>query len=229
MIDNRVGASGNLGSDAVARAAPDGYTIGVATTSTHTLAPSLSANLPYDPVRDYAPVSMIGSAPYVMVTYPGLETKSVQDFVALAKAKPGKLTYGSAGPASLAHLAGVLFANAVGAQLIHVPYKSSAQSVTDLITGRLDMQFATIAPDAAADPRPANCGRWPSTGLTRSATMPDLPTLAESGLPGYEAAFWMAVVMPPATPAGHCCAAQPRTDRRPAHGRGEGSFVGAGS
>ena len=101
VIDNRVGASGNIGTDAVARAAPDGYTVGLATTSTHTLAPSLSANLPYDPVKDFRPVSMIGSAPYVMVTYPGLQTKTVQDFVALAKAKPGKLTFGSAGPASL--------------------------------------------------------------------------------------------------------------------------------
>src|SRR4051812_23573588 len=123
VIDNRVGASGILGSEAVARAAPDGYTIGLASASTHTLAPSLSAKLSYDPVKDFASVAMIGSSPYVMVTYPGLGTKSVQDFIALAKAKPGVLTYGSAGPASLAHLAGVLFANAAGAQIIHVPYK----------------------------------------------------------------------------------------------------------
>src|SRR2546430_8173539 len=113
IIDNRAGASGNLGSDAVARAAADGYTIGLATTSTHALAPSLSANLPYHPINDFAPVSMIGSAPYVMVTFPGLGTKKVQEFIALAKSQPGKLTYGSAGPASLAHLAGVLFANTI--------------------------------------------------------------------------------------------------------------------
>src|SRR5258705_3060291 len=105
VIENRIGASGNLGADAVARATPDGYTIGLATTSTHALAPSLSASLPYDPIKDFAPVAMIGSAPYVMVTYPGLETRSVQEFVALAKSKPGRLTFGSAGPASLAHLA----------------------------------------------------------------------------------------------------------------------------
>src|SRR5437588_301121 len=128
VIDNRSGASGNLGADAIARAAPDGYTIGVATTSTHALAPSLSANLPYDPVRDFAPVAMIGSAPYAMVVYPGLAAGSVQDFVTLAKARPGRLNFGSAGPASLAHLAGVLFANTLGLDLVHVPYKSSAQS-----------------------------------------------------------------------------------------------------
>jgi len=201
VIDNRVGASGNLGADAVARAAPDGYTIGVATTSTHALAPALNANLPYHPVTDFAPVSMIGSAPYVMVTFPGLETKGVQDFVTLAKTKPGTLTYGSAGPASLAHLAGVLFANAVGAQLIHIPYKSSAQSVTDLITGRLDMQFATIAPTLPLI-RTGQLQALAVTGLTRSTTVPDLPTLAESGLPGYEAVLWMAVVMPRASPPG---------------------------
>ncbi len=146
VIEDRVGASGMIGAQTVAHAAPDGYTIGLATTSTHALAPSLSANLPYDPIRDFAPVSMIGSSPYVMVTYPGLEAKTVQDFVALAKARPGQLTFGSAGPGSLAHLAGVLFANIVGVDLVHVPYKSSAQSVTDLIAGRLDMQFATIPP-----------------------------------------------------------------------------------
>src|SRR3954452_3793679 len=200
VIDNRVGASGNLGSDAVARAAPDGYTIGLATTSTHALAPSLSAKLPYDPVKDFAPVSMIGSAPYVMVTYPGLGTNSVKEFIALAKAKPGALTYGSAGPASLAHLAGVLFANAAGARIIHVPYKSTAQSVTDLITGRLDMQFATIAPTLPLI-RSGQLRALAVTGEKRSGTMSELPTVAELGFPGYEASLWMGIVMPPATPA----------------------------
>ena len=201
VIDNRVGASGILGSEAVARAAPDGYTIGLASASTHTLAPSLSAKLSYDPVKDFAPVSMIGSSPYVMVTYPGLGANSVQDFIALAKAKPGALTYGSAGPASLAHLAGVLFANAAGAQIIHVPYKSTAQSVTDLITGRLDMQFATIAPTLPLI-RSGQLRALAVTGEKRSGTMSELPTVAETGFPGYEASLWMGIVMPPATPAG---------------------------
>jgi tripartite-type tricarboxylate transporter receptor subunit TctC len=201
VIDNRAGASGNLGADAVARAAADGYTVGLATTSTHALALSLSSNLPYHPIRDFAPVSMIGSAPYVMVTYPGLETKSVQDFVALARSKPGKITFGSAGPASLAHLAGVLFSNMIGAQLLHVPYKSSAQSVTDLMTGRLDMQFSTIAPTLPLI-RSGQMRALATTGAKRSAVMPDLPTVAESGLAGYEAVLWMAMVAPAATPPG---------------------------
>ena len=199
VIENRVGASGNLGSDAIARAAPDGYTIGVATTSTHAVAPSLSTNLPYDPLRDFATVSLIGSSPYVMVTYPGLGAKRVQDFVALAKAKPGVLTYGSAGPASLAHLASALFARTAGVQIVHVPYKSTAQSVTDLITGRLDMQLATIAPTLPLI-RSGQLRALATTGDTRAGIMSELPTLAEAGLPGYEATLWMGIVMPAATP-----------------------------
>ena len=146
VIENRAGASGNIGADAVAKAAPDGYTIGIATASTHAVAASLSANLPYDPIRDFAPVSMIGSQPYVLVLYPGLPAHNLAELLALAKAKPGTLNYGSAGVASLAHLATALLASMAGVTLTHVPYKSSAQSVTDMMTGRLDMQFATIAP-----------------------------------------------------------------------------------
>jgi tripartite-type tricarboxylate transporter receptor subunit TctC len=199
VIENRVGASGMIGTEAVSRAASDGYTIGLASTSTHALASSLSANLRYDPVRDFAPVAMIGSSPYVMVTYPGLGTRTVQDFVALARAKPGKLGFGSAGPGSLAHLAGELFANMAGAQLIHVPYKSSAQSVTDLMAGRLDMQFSTIPPTLPLI-RSEQMRALATTGAKRSAVLPDLPTVAETGLPGYEAVLWMAIVTPAAVP-----------------------------
>jgi tripartite-type tricarboxylate transporter receptor subunit TctC len=199
VIENRVGASGMLGAEAVARAEPDGYTMGIATTSTHALASSLSANLRYHPLRDFAPVSMIGGSPYVMVTYPKLQAKTVQEFIALAKEKRGKLSFGSAGPGSLAHLAGVLFSNMVGAQLIHVPYKSSAQSVTDLMTGRLDMQFATVPPTLPLI-RSGQMQALATTGGKRSAVLPELPTIAEAGLPGYEAVLWMAIVMPAAVP-----------------------------
>jgi tripartite-type tricarboxylate transporter receptor subunit TctC len=199
VIENRVGASGMIGAEAVARAEPDGYTMGIATTSTHALASSLSANLRYHPLRDFAPVSMIGSSPYVMVTYPKLDAKSVQEFIALAKEKRGKLSFGSAGPGSLAHLAGVLFSNMIGAQLIHVPYKSSAQSVTDLMTGRLDMQFATIPPTLPLI-RSGQMQALATTGGKRSAALPELPTIAETGLSGYEAVLWMAIVMPAAVP-----------------------------
>src|SRR5215471_8473934 len=126
VIENRAGASGNIGTDAVAA--------------------SLSTNLPYDPIKDFAPVAMIGSQPYVLVLQPALPARNLAELIALAKAKPGTLNYGSAGVASLAHLATALFASMAGVNIVHVPYKSSSQSMTDMITGRLDMQFATIAP-----------------------------------------------------------------------------------
>jgi tripartite-type tricarboxylate transporter receptor subunit TctC len=199
VIENRVGASGMIGSEAVAHALPDGYTVGLATTSTHALASSLSANLHYDPVRDFAPVAMVGSSPYVMVTAPGLGPRSVQEFIALAKARGGKLTYGSAGPGSLAHLAAVLFSNLVGVEMTHVPYKSSGQSVTDLIAGRLDMEFSTIPPTLPLI-RNSQLRALATTGAKRTAALPDLPTVAEAGVGGFEAVLWVAMVAPAGVP-----------------------------
>ena len=146
IVENRPGASGNLGVDIVAKSAPDGYTIGLITASTHGVTPALGTKLPYDSINDFKPISMIGAAPYVLVLYPGIPAKSISELVALAKTKPGQLNYGSAGLASLAHLAAALFASDTGIELTHVPYKSSAQSSIDIITGRLDMQFATVGP-----------------------------------------------------------------------------------
>ncbi len=199
VIDNRAGASGNIGADAVAKAAPDGYTLGIATASTHALAVSLSANLPYDPIKDFTPVAMIGGQPYVLVIYPGLPAHNISELIALAKAKPGALNYGSAGVASLAYLATASFANLAGVKMTHVPYKSSAQSMTDIITGRLDMQFATIAP-SLPNIRADKIRALATTGAKRSSALPDIPTVAEAVLPGYEAVLWVALVMPPATP-----------------------------
>ena len=199
VIENRAGASGNIGADAVAKASPDGYTIGIATASTHAVAASLSAALPYDPVKDFAPVGMIGSQPYVLVLYPGLPARNLAELVALAKAKPGTLNYGSAGVASLAHLATALFASMAGINLTHVPYKSSAQSMTDMITGRLDMQFATIAP-SLPNIRAGQLRALVTSGRTRVAALPEVPTVAESGIAGYEAALWVSLVAPTATP-----------------------------
>jgi tripartite-type tricarboxylate transporter receptor subunit TctC len=199
VIENRAGASGNIGADAVAKAAPDGYTIGVATASTHAVAASLSANLPYDPIKDFAPVAMLGSQPYVLVLHPALPARNVAELIALAKAKPGALNYGSAGVASLAHLATALFASMAGIDIVHVPYKSSAQSVTDMITGRLDMQFATIAP-SLPNIQAGQLRALATSGKTRVAVLPEVPTVAEAGIAGYEAALWVAVVAPAPTP-----------------------------
>ncbi len=174
IIDNRVGASGNIGADAIAKAAPDGYTIGIVTSSTHAVAVSLSGKLPYDPLKDFTPISMLANSPYVLVLYPGVPAKDIKELVALAKSKPGTLNYGSAGPASLAHLAGALFATLSDIQLTHVPYKSSAQSAVDLISGRLEMQFATIAP-TLANVRANQLRALAVTGRKRSDALPDLP------------------------------------------------------
>ena len=198
VIENRAGASGNIGADAVAKAPPDGYTIGIATASTHAVAASLSPNLPYDPIRDFAPVGMIGSQPYVLVLHPALPARNLAELIALAKAKPGTLNYGSAGIASLAHLATELFASMAGVNIIHVPYKSSSQSMTDMITGRLDMQFATIAPSLPTI-RAGQLRALVTSGKTRVAALPELPTVAEAGIAGYEAALWVSLVVPSAT------------------------------
>jgi len=199
VIDNRPGASGNIGSDVIAKAAPDGYTLGFATTSTHAVAVGLSPTLPYDPVKNFAPVALISVSPYVLVVHPKLPASSLADLIALAKAKPGAITYGSAGLASLAHLASALFENLAGVKLNHIPYTSSAQSVVDLIAGRLDMQFATIPPTISN----INAGQvraLATTGTRRVSALPDVPTMGEAGMASYEASLWLAVVAPAGTP-----------------------------
>ena len=199
IVENRPGASGNLGSDVIAKAAPDGYTLGLITGSTHAVAPALGVNLPYDPIKDFKPVSMIGAAPYVLVVYPGLAARNVAELVTLAKAKPGTLNYGSAGPASLAHLGTAQFANQLGIDITHVPYKSSAQSLVDMITGRLEMQIATIAP-VLQNVRAGQLRALATTGRRRVAALPDVPTMIEAGVSDYELVLWMAFVVPAATP-----------------------------
>jgi tripartite-type tricarboxylate transporter receptor subunit TctC len=199
FVENRVGASGNLGSEAVARAEPDGYTMGLANASTHAVAPSLSGRLAYDPVKDFAPVSMLGSSPFVLSVYPGLPAKTVAELIALARAKPHILTYASAGPATLAHLSGALFEKMGRIELVHVPYRGTAQAALDLMEGRVDMQFGTIPP-SIGNIRDGRLRAIGITGAVRNATLPDVPTIAEAGLPGYESSLWQGYVMPARTP-----------------------------
>jgi tripartite-type tricarboxylate transporter receptor subunit TctC len=199
VVENRPGASGNLGADVVAKSAPDGYAMGLITASTHGVTPALGTKLPYDTINDFKPVSMIGAAPYVLVLYPGIPAKSVAELVALAKTKPGKLNYGSAGLASLAHLAAALFANDADIELTHVPYKSSAQSSIDIITGRLDMQFATVGP-TLENIRDGKLRALATTGKNRVSSLPDVPTMMEAGVKDYDVALWLAYVMPAGTP-----------------------------
>jgi tripartite-type tricarboxylate transporter receptor subunit TctC len=182
VVENRPGASGAIGVDITAKSAPDGYTIGLVTGSTHAVSPALGNVLPYDPVKDFKPIGMIGAAPYVLVVWPGLEAKTVPELVALAKAKPGVLNYGSAGIASLAHLGTAQFASQMGVNITHVPYKSSSQSLIDMVTGRLEMQFATIAP-VLQNIRAGQLRALATTGRKRVAALPDIPTMIEAGVP----------------------------------------------
>lgn len=199
VIENRAGASGNLGSEALARAAPDGYMIGMATSSTHVIAPALNVKLNYDPLKDFAPVSMLVDTPYALVVYPGLPAKSVAELIALAKAKPRTLNFSSVGPTSLAYLAGELFSRMAGVELSHVPYRSSSQAVVDLNEGRIEVQFGSLA---ASLPfvREGKLRALAVTSMRRWPALPDVPTLAEAGLPGYEATLWAAAMMPAKSP-----------------------------
>jgi len=199
VVENRVGASGAAGAEAVQRAAPDGYTMGLATASTHAIGASLNPSLPYDPVKDFAPVSMVGDAPYALVVSPKLPANDVAQFVALAKQKPRTLTYSTVGPASLAQFAGALFSSMTGTELVSIPYRSATQAVLDLREARIDAQFGAIAASLAFV-REGTLRALAVTSQTRVSALPNVPTLSESGLPGYEAVLWMAVVMPPKTP-----------------------------
>jgi tripartite-type tricarboxylate transporter receptor subunit TctC len=198
FVENRVGASGNLGSEAVARAQGDGYTLGLANSSTHAVAASLSGRLGYDPVKDFAPVSMLGSSPFVLSVYPGLSARTVQELIALARGKPRTLTYASAGPATLAHLSGALFEKMARIEMVHVPYRGTGQAALDLMEGRVDMQFGTIPP-SVGNIRGGKLRALAVTGAMRNSVLPEVPTIAESGLAGYESSLWQAFVAPAAT------------------------------
>ncbi len=199
VVDNRSGASGDIGSEVLARSPADGYVFGIATNSTHGVSPALNPKLPYDPIKDFTLVSLIGEAPYVLITAPDLPVKSVKDLIALAKTKPGGVSYASVGPASLAHLQGALFSQMAGVKLTEVPYRTSAQSVIDTESGRIDIQFGTMAP-VLPHVRAGKVKALAVTSLKRAEVLPDVPTLDKSGLPGFDASLWLAVIAPAKTP-----------------------------
>jgi tripartite-type tricarboxylate transporter receptor subunit TctC len=199
VIDNRSGASGEIGTSMLAHATPDGYTIGVATNSTHVIAPILNAQLSYDPLKDFAPVSMIGTSPYVLAIHPGVPARNIADLIALAKRKPAALNYASAGPASLAHIAGTLFSRLADVSLTEVSYRSSSAAALDLAEGRIQLQFGTLAP-TLGQIRAKQVLALAVTGLKRTESLPEVPTLQESGLEGYHVELWMAVMMPAGSP-----------------------------
>ena len=199
VIDNRSGASGAIGVEVALRANPDGYTLLLGTATTHAVAKVLNPKLSYDPQRDFLPVTLVGSLPYAFSVHPGVPAKSVQELVELARAKPGEIRYTSVGNASLAHLAGELFSSLAKVQLTHVPYKSSALSVIDVIAGRIELQIGSIVP-ALPHIRSGRLRVLATTGAARTPALPDTPTMKELGYKDYEVALWMALFVPAGTP-----------------------------
>jgi len=198
VVDNRTGAGGNIGTEIVARSEPDGQTILLAYFGTIAINPSLYRNLPFDPVRDFAPVSMLAVIPLVMVVNPQLPAKSVKELIAVAKAKPGQLNYGSGGNGSAQHLAGEMFKVLAGVEIAHIPYKGAAPATTDLIGGQLQLMF-TGALGVMPHVKSGKLRALAVTSAKRAAGAPELPTMIESGVPGYKVTSWNGVLVPAKT------------------------------
>ena len=198
LVDNRPGAGGIIGSDIVAKATPDGYTIVLVTTS-HGVNPSLYRKLPYDTAKDFAPITQVASLQLVLVVNPSLPVRSVKELIALAKAKPGQLNYGSSGSGQSLHLAAELFKTLAGVDIVHVPYKGAAPARTDLLAGQVQMMFESMIGVLPV----VKSGRLRAlavSGARRSPATPDIPTMAEAGVPGYEASGWVGILAPAGTP-----------------------------
>ncbi len=199
VVENRPGAGGNIGAEIVARQAPDGYTLLLASTSFASNA-TLMRKLPYDPVKDFAPVGQVTIYPSIAVVHPSLPVKSVKELVALAKARPGQLVYGSAGIGTATHLVVELLKVAAGIDMLHVPYKSSVHARQDLLGGQIHLMFDAMAPALSL----VKAGKLRAIAVTsreRSPLAPELPTVAEAGVPGFETAGWSGLFAPAATPA----------------------------
>ena len=199
VLDNRGGSGGTIAAETAARSAPDGHTLFFGVSASHGMTPHLYRKLPYDPVKDFAPIVLIGSTPYILVVHPSVAATTVKELIALAKANPGKLNYASAGSGSTLHLTGELFKTMAEVDIVHVPYKGAAPALTDLLGGRVQMTFN---PAAVGLPHIKN-GRLRALGVTsakRTTLAPDLPTIAEAGVPGYQASGWYGVLAPASTP-----------------------------
>jgi tripartite-type tricarboxylate transporter receptor subunit TctC len=199
VVENRGGAGGTIATRQVAKAAPDGQTLLIATSSL-AINPSLYPNVGYDPEKDFAPIGLIASSSNVVLVHPSLPARSIAELIALAKKDEGKLTFASTGTGSSVHLAAELFAGMAGVKLTHVPYKGSGPALNDLLGGHVAMMFATMASAAGLVRDTSKVRALAVTGATRSELFPDLPTVAESGLPGYEAALHYGIVAPAGTP-----------------------------
>jgi tripartite-type tricarboxylate transporter receptor subunit TctC len=200
IVDNRGGAGGSIGADAVAKSAPDGYSLLMGTVGTNAINGALYRKLPYDPVRDFTPIALVASAPVALVVNPAASIKSVQDLIAQARANPDKLAFGSAGSGTPGHLTGEMFAAATGVKLQHVPYKGSAPAVTDLLGNQIPMMFDPLQ-SVIAHVRAGKLRALAISSRERSVSLPDVPTLQESGVKGFESTAWWAVFGPAKLPA----------------------------
>jgi tripartite-type tricarboxylate transporter receptor subunit TctC len=199
IIDNRAGAGGNIGTELVAKSPPDGYTLLTDPGSTLTINPSLFSKLPFDTLKDFAPVTILAAVPNVLVVHPSLPVKNVKELIALAKSKPGQLNYASTGAGQSTHLSMELFKTLAGVDIAHIPYKGSSPALTDLLGGQVPMMFDNM-PSSLPHVKAGKLRALAVSTLKRSPALPQLPTVAESGLPGFEVSVWFAVLAPAGTP-----------------------------
>ena len=199
VVDNKPGAGGNIGAEFVAKAAPDGYTLVMGTANTHAVNGALYTKMPYDMVKDFAPLSLIASTPNLLVVNNDLPVKTVQELIAYAKANPDKLSFGSPGIGSTIHVSGELMKSMAGIKMIHVPYKGRQFAIPDLLGGSIQLMFDNM-PSSLPLVKEGKLRALGQTGPKRSAAAPDIPTVAEQGLPGYEATAWFAIFAPAGTP-----------------------------
>jgi len=199
IVENKPGAGGNIGADFVAKSPADGYTILMGAVATHAINPTLYASIPYDAEKDFRPVTQLASTPNVLVVNPSLPVHDVREFIAYAKANPGKLNFGSGSTGSAGHLAGELFKSMAGVEMTHVPYKGAAPAMNDLVSGQINLMFDNLASSLAQ----VKAGRIRALAVTtasRSPLAPELPTIAESGLPGFDISTWFGLFVPAGTP-----------------------------
>lgn len=200
VIEARPGAGGVVGTEAAARSAPDGYTMFMGNNSTHGSNPAVYPKLPYDAINDFAPIAFVASVPYVLVVEPSLPVKSVQELIALAKSRSGKINYASAGNGSTHHFCGELLKSMAGIDILHVPYKGSPPAITGLLGGEVSLMFANVA-DIGSQIKAGKVKALAVTTAKRAASLPDAPTMSEAGLPGFEIVSWFGLLAPAGTPA----------------------------